>query len=276
MARRRDSKVNYTFLERKRIMDFLKEIKAAGDITMGEMDEKIEELLQMGEQVVDMLLNTVRNCDNEMLAIVGYALEYMDNPELVDPLIEVLLDPAVREEAKLRVISILEHYVDTTAPEFAEILEGAFDDFEGMMQRSTMNMLDSIQKDDEALAFLLQNFQEFPPEARVDFVKQFGETKDERAVKMLEILAKVDDKDAAKESVKYLGKIKSPKAYVALKGIIADIDDKEIIQQAEKALQRLRLMEVEPDKGEEEVRTELGDIHKVVISIMMGREAACF
>jgi len=271
MAQRtKDSKVNYTFLERKRIMDFLKEIRAAGDITIGEMDEKIEELFQMGDQIVDVLLNTIRSCDDEMLAIIGYALEYMDDPELVDPLIEILLDSSVREEVKLRVISILEDYVDTTDPAFAEILGSAFDDFEGMMNRSTMNMLDSIQEDDEALAFLLQNFHEFPPESRIDFVKQFGETKDERAVKILEILAKVDDKDAAKESVKYLGKIKSPRAYAALKGIIEDTDDKDIIQQAEKALQRLRLMEVEPDKNEEEVRTELGDIYKVVISIMDG------
>ena len=251
-------------------MDFLEEIKSAGDITISEMDAMIEELLQMSEQIVDVLLHTLQNCDDEMLEIVTYALEQIEEPELVDPLIEILLDASVREEVKLRIIPILEHYIDTMDPEFAEILADAFDDIEGIMRKSTMNMLDSIQENDEALAFLLQNFQEVPPEARIDFVKQFGETKDERAVKVLEILAKVDDKDAARESVKYLGRIKSPKAYAALERIIADTDDEEITQQAEKALQRLRLLEVKPDPQKEGVITELGDIYRVVMSAMDG------
>lgn len=268
---KRSSKVDYTLLERKRVIDFLEKIKSAEDITVEEIEQKMETLMAMGEHVQDVLLNIIRNCDDEMLPVVAYGLEYMDDPELIDPLIDILIDPSVREEIKLRILSILGNYgVDTSDPEFAEILESAFEDLEGVMHRSTMEMLDSIQQDDEAIAFLLEDFQEFPPEAQIEMVRQFGDTKDERAVKILEIFAEVDDKDVAQEAIRYLGKIESPQAYTALEQIIADSNDAEITKVAEKSMRILQLANVKPIPTEERI-SELGDIYKVIMSFIDGK-----
>jgi len=265
------SKVDYTLLERKRVIDFLEKIKSAGDITIEEMEQKMEVLMSMGEHVQDVLLSILRTCDDEILPIVTFGLEYMDDPELIDPLIEILIDHSVREEIKLRILSILGNYgVDTSDPEFAEILESAFEDFEGVMHRSTLDMLDSIQQDDEAIAFLLENFHQFPPEAQVEMVRQFGDTKDERAVKILEIFAEVDDKVVAQEAIKYLGKIESPKSYAALEQIIADNDDAEITKLAEKSMRILQLANVKPMPTEQRV-SMLGDIYKVIMSFIDGK-----
>ncbi len=247
------SKIDYTLLERRRARDFLEEINSAGDITIEEMEHKMEELMEMGEQVPDVLLNTIRNCDDDMSSVVAYALEYMDDPALIDPLMDIFIDPSVREDIKLRMLSIFEHYgIDTNTPEFSEIIVDAFDDIEDMMRKNTMKMLDSIQQDDEAIGFLLENCQECSPEERLAMVEQFGETKDERAVKILEIFAQVDDIAVAQEAIKYLGKIESPKAYVALERILANDNVQEIRQQAERSLRLLQLMRVTPDTHTEQ------------------------
>ena len=276
------SKIDYTLLERRRIRDFLEEINSAGDITIEEMEHKMEELMEMGEQVPDVLLNTIRNCDDDMSSVVAYALEYMDDPALIDPLMEIFIDPSVREDIKLRMLSIFEHYgIDTNTPEFSEIIVDAFDDIEDMIRKNTMKILDSIQQDDEAIAFLLENCQESSPEERIAMVEQFGETKDERAVKILEIFAQVDDIAVAQEAIKYLGKIESPKAYVALERILANDNVQEIRQQAERSLRLLQLMSVTPDTHTEQraqVREAIpriggGEIYKAVISFIDGNNS---
>ncbi len=267
---RRTSKIDYTLMRRRQVIDFLEAIKQMPDLTPFEADEKMEELIQMGPHVPSVLLDLLHRCDDdETIEIITYALEYLGDEEIVEPLIDIFVDAETSEKVKLRLLSTLASYgIDTRDPEFAEIFEEAFDDIEAVMAQSTEEMLVAMQNSDEAITFLLENYQEFPPQAKMELVTQFGERKDARAVSLLKVLAVLGEPQIAEAAISYLGKIKSPLALAALSEIIAEIQDAALKQAAEKSARRLRLMEVQPPRLTENPPD--GEIYKIILSFFDG------
>ena len=266
----RTAKVDYTLVRRRQVVDFLEAIKQNPDPTPWDMDEKMEELISMGPHVPTVLLDLLRRCDDdEIIEIISYALESLDDPAIIEPLIDIFVNPDTREEVKLRLLSTLASYgIDTADPEFAEIFDEAFDDIEAVMHRSTEGMLSAMQENDEALTFLLENYQEFPPQARMELVKQFGEKKDKRAVRLLKVLALLEDPQVAEAAIVYLGKIKSPVALAAIDEITMDIQDIALKKVVEKSAQRLRLMGIQPALLTTD--QSAGEVYKVILSFFDG------
>lgn len=265
----RTSKIDYTLMRRRRIIDFLEEIKQMPKLTSWKMNQKMEELLSMGAHVPSILLDLVQRCDDEILEIIAYALEYFDAPEIVDPLIDILVNTEIREAIRLRLLATLATYgVDTSNPEFAEIVHEAFDNIEEIMEQSIEDMLAAMHHNDEAITFLLENYQQFPHEGKMDLVQQFGEKRDERAVRLLKVLALLDDPQVAEAAISYLGRIKSPVALSALDDIAAETPDAERRKSAKKSAQRLKLMEVQPQPAT--LSSPDGEMYKVILSFFDG------
>ncbi len=239
--------IDYTIRERRLIREAFEALAHKTDIRVIDLDDKIEQLLARGSQVKPVLLSLLHSTDEAILVLLTLALESMDDPTIVEPLLQALRDPTVPEIAKLYLLPVLEYYdVDLEDPRLMAALSEAFDNLDYILERSTTHMLETLNEDDESLNFVLESFQELPSEVRLAFVRQFGETQDERAVRLLSLLVRTDDIDSACEAARYLGRIRSPRAARALKLLLTEPHPSEVTTQIKRSLQRLRLMSIAP------------------------------
>ena len=84
----RTSKIDYTLMRRRRVIDFLEEIKQMPKLTSWKMNQKMEELLSMGAHVPSILLDLVQRCDDEILAVLLRLDVTLGGQSLVNPVVD--------------------------------------------------------------------------------------------------------------------------------------------------------------------------------------------
>jgi hypothetical protein len=202
------SKVDYRLLHKRKIMEYLDSLKDK-DHTVGQMDESMKKLFNMGDQVVSICLSKLKESDERLAPVVCYALEFANDYSLVEPLMDILIMPNVSDKVKARILAVLYHY-GIDAGELP--LDLIMNDFDKVASESLEEMLNDIDKDYFLIPYILDDLEEFSPEMKIAYIRDIGHKRDERAIPLLEIIATIDNPYIAQESVKALGKIKSGKA----------------------------------------------------------------
>lgn len=239
------TQIDYTIRRRRLIREAFEQLAHQTDISFADLESQITQFLSSGDQVKPVLFSLFRSTDEAVLTLLAFALEMLNEPGVILPLLDSLTDPSVPEVAKLHLLPVLEYYdVDLEDSQLLEILAEAFGDLDIVLKHSIEHMLEAMDRDVESLNFLLENFQELPPDVRVAFVRQFGETRDERAAHLLSILARTEDCDAACEAARYLGRIRSPRSVAELELLLQEPHHPQVIAQAKRSLQRLHLVQV--------------------------------
>jgi hypothetical protein len=258
------SKVDYRLLYKKQILDLLESIKNI-NTSVWQLNKNMEKLFEFGDYVVPVCLSKLREGDEELAAVICYALEYVNDFSLVEPLMEMLILPNISDKIKARIISVLIHYgIDASELPISAIIK----DFDKIAQDSLLEMLDDINEDYFLIPYILEDFEEFPSDMKIVHLRDIGNQKNEKAIPLLEIIASINDVAVAQEAVKALGKIKSGKSLFVLNKIINKHENDIVKKVAFRESQRLKFsgvqLEVEP------LRLKLGEPKKIILSSIDG------
>ncbi|MCG0274921.1 MAG: HEAT repeat domain-containing protein [Thermosediminibacteraceae bacterium] len=235
-SRKKVSKIDYSLLKKREILSYLESLKNK-DYTVGQLDRSMKKLFRMGDLVVPVCLSKLKESDEELAPIVCYALEYANDYRLVGPLMDILVMPQVSDKVKARILSVLSHYgVDTGDLPLNSIMN----DFQKVVTQSLVEMIDDINRDYFLIPYILDDLQEFPLEVKLAYIREIGEHRLEKAVILLEILAKTDDVPVAEEAARALGKIKSGRALYALNKVLREVTNERVKKTVERESLRLR------------------------------------
>lgn len=100
-----------TRLRQRRIIDgFIKRLEGE-ELTLSQMERLTEKLVRLGPQVGPALIKKIARCrDEAAISRYLFALEYLDDDSLINPLLEILMkgegDPAI----KARILSTLRYF----------------------------------------------------------------------------------------------------------------------------------------------------------------------
>ncbi|MGB9812030.1 MAG: HEAT repeat domain-containing protein [Thermovenabulum sp.] len=229
-------KVDYSLLIKKQILEFLEGLKGK-DYTIKELNRSMKKLFKWGKMVVPVCLSKLKESDEELAPIVCYALEYANDYSLINPLMDILIMPNVSDRVKTRILSVLAHYgVDASELPLEYILR----DYNRITKISMMEMIEDINKDYFLLPYVLEDLQDFPLEARLSYIYDIGSYRMEKAIPILEVLAKVDETLVAEEAVKAISKIKSGKALFVLNRLLKKVKDEKVKKIIEREILRLK------------------------------------
>ncbi|TYP49275.1 HEAT repeat domain-containing protein [Thermosediminibacter litoriperuensis] len=235
-SRKKASKVDYSLLIKREILAYLEALKNK-DYTVGQLDKSMKKLFSMGDLVVSVCLSKLKESDEELAPIVCYALEYANDHRLVGPLMDILVMPQVSDRVKARILAVLSHYgVDTGDLPLDDIMS----DFEKIATQSLTEMIDDINRDYFLIPYILDDLQEFPPDVRLAYIRDIGEHRLEKAVVLLEILAKTDDVPVAEEAARALGRIKTGRALHALNRLSREVTNDRVKKTVERESLRLK------------------------------------
>ena len=103
-----------------------------------------EKAFRMGEMVVPVCLSKLRENDEELAPIACYALEFANDYDVVEPLIDILIMPDVSDRVKAQILAVLSQYgVDAGDLPLNIIMK----DFDKMASDSLIEMLEDIESD---------------------------------------------------------------------------------------------------------------------------------
>ncbi len=258
------SKVDYRLLYKKRIVDFLESLKGK-DHTVWQLDESMNKLFNMGEQVVPVCLDKLKEGDESLAPVVCYALEYADDYDVVEPLMDMLILPNISDKIKARILTVLSHY-GIDAGELP--LNIIMNDFDKVAADSLAEMIEDINNDVFLIPYILDDLEEFTLDMKLAYVNDIGNLKDEKSIPILEIMATIDEAQVAQEAIKALGKIKSGKALFTLNKLLNFLGIESVKKTAEREIQRLKFSGVQMEICKP--RLKLKEAEKVIISSMDG------
>ena len=79
------------------------------DLTDAEVEGAVQRLLQFGPAAMPILLEQFTAEDEALLAVATQALKVWENPDPVQPLLDLLRQPAMGDLAKALILNVLEH-----------------------------------------------------------------------------------------------------------------------------------------------------------------------
>ncbi|RKY05517.1 hypothetical protein DRP77_00780, partial [Candidatus Poribacteria bacterium] len=247
-------KVENILLLKRRVMDFLEELKSRQEITLHQLEEELDELLGMDERVPAVLINLLpRTRDPVILDLIAYALEFAGDESIVGPLIELLVSRETSPEAKLRIISVLNAYgYDSFSPEVIGSDPKVAAELEELADRSFRETMEMAERDEESLSLILEEIERFPFEAKIDYIRYLADYASPGAVRVLQALGMVvGDDRIAEAAIESLSGIKLPAALTALRDLARRAPSEELRSLADRGARRLALMGIEENEQEE-------------------------
>ena len=206
------SKVDYRLLYKKQISDYLESIDV-DNLTVKEANTIMDNLFKMGDQVIPVCIEKLKDDNEELAPVLCYVLQYAEDPSVVEPLIDILLSKGMSDEIKARILGVIAEYgVDINQLPLNSILT----DLDRMAANSMEKLLADISDDIFFMTYILEDFEDFSEDMQVAYLYDLGGTNDERAVGLLEVLARLSNPVIALESVKQIGRIKHPRALDSL------------------------------------------------------------
>lgn len=263
-------KVENILLLKRRVMDFLEELKSRQEITLHQLEEELDELLGMDERVPAVLINLLpRTRDPVILDLIAYALEFAGDESIVGPLIELLVSRETSPEAKLRIISVLNAYgYDSFSPEVIGSDPKVAAELEELADRSFRETMEMAERDEESLSLILEEIERFPFEAKIDYIRYLADYASPGAVRVLQALGMVvGDDRIAEAAIESLSGIKLPAALTALRDLARRAPSEELRSLADRGARRLALMGIEENEQEE---MRLGRVYKAILTSIDG------
>ena len=128
-------------------------------------------LFRMGEMVVPVCLSKLRENDEELAPIACYALEFANDYDVVEPLIDILIMPDVSDRVKAQILAVLSQYgVDAGDLPLNIIMK----DFDKMASESLIEMLEDIESDPFLIPYILDDLEEFSLDMKIAYIKDLG------------------------------------------------------------------------------------------------------
>lgn len=228
------------------ISHYLDEL-AERNLTANELEGKIRELLEQIRSdkptLVPILLNKLKRTQNPALAfVVGLALQQMNDPAIYDAVVALLHDPTVGDEVKMSLISVFVHYggdVETLD------VNRVFKHPPSSYLLAVGQLLDAIAEDENVISLFLDSFAQLPKAIQIGSVQGFGSLNDERALKLLAVLAEYWDRDVASAAIEAIGSIGSGKSLTVLDNLFNYRESAWGI--IEKSIQKLRRKGLSPE-----------------------------
>lgn len=260
----RASKVDYRLLYKRKIVEFLETIKSR-EQTVSQMNNSMKKLFNMGEYVLPVCISKLKENDDTLAPVICYALEFAEDYDVIEPLLDILKMSNISDSIKARVITVLSHYgVDVSQLPLDIIIK----DFDKIAVESLEDMLDDLNKDYFLIPYILDDLEGFSTEMKVFYVRDIGKLRNEKSIELLEILAIANEAPVAQEAARSLGKIRSSKSLDTLLRISNFVEDENVKDTILRETRRLRFCGITPEGNKS--RVELGDPIKIIISSIDG------
>lgn len=263
-------KVEDILLLKRRVIDFLEDLKYRPEITLHQLEEELDELLGMDERVPAVLINLLpRTRDPVILDLIAYALEFAGDESVVDPLIDLLVSRKTPTEAKLRIISVLNAYgYDSFSPEVMGSDPEVAAELEELADRSFKEAMEMAGRGEESLSLILEEIEGFPFEAKIDYIGYLADHPSPGAVRVLQALGMVvGEERIAGAAIESLSRIKLPAALAALRDLARRAPSEKLRSLADKGARRLALAGIEEERREE---ARLGRVYKAILTSIDG------
>lgn len=236
-------------------------------LSMEEAEDWVEDFFYTAEEegidVIPALLKRLKDADQNpnVIAAVAFMLEQYGDETVVEPVLELFKSPAISDSTRSTLLSVLDYYdVDTQDP----VLLSYFQDIERLGQTALEGMLE-LSEQEEMLETLVQGTSNFPKEAQLMMIAEFGKSRDERALPLLGVLAEHQDKELADAAIVQLGSIRSSKSIEILENLINHREDSQEL--IERSLRKLQFAGI----TKEETPASVFPVYKCIISWADGR-----
>ena len=234
----RRKKIDETLKERHGILHLLERLKK-DNISLVEMEEIGVKLQKSGKRALSPIVRQLwREKNSDLISKYTYLLDFFDDEVWIDQLIQIAIKRRdLEDEGKEALLGALEEYgVDVSGPPFSLLL--ARDDFP--LQTSLPKLLD---KGEEGLVYFVEDVLFYPPEARLDLIRELPRVKDPRILNLLGILLEVGDREIRLEVIAALGRVRDRDAAAILHGLQEDADE-QVRSAAARSLRRLNFLGV--------------------------------
>jgi|GEM_PF-881698 len=236
-------------------------------LSIEEAEDRVEDFFYEAEEAeVDLIPALLKKLKDEeqnsdVVTAVAFILEQYGDETVIEPVAELFKSPDITDTTRSTLLSVLDYYgVDTQDPS----LMSYFRDIEGLGQTALEGML-QLSEREEMLETLLQETSNFPKEAQLMMIAEFGKSRDERALPLLGVFAEYRDKELADAAVVQLGNIRSSKSIEILENLVTHREDsRELI---ERSLRKLQFAGV----TREETPAQGSPVYKCLLSWMDGR-----
>ncbi len=225
-------RVDTTLRKRRLISNFLRKLEEK-DITLVKMERIADRLLEMGKEVIPVLLKHLENVEDEEL-ISRYALiiEYLNYEDFINPLINIML----KKKNYNNVASLL-----TTLRNLnAELISPFFYKLSSRLKSSLLFLPPkNLDNEDRALLFI-EEFLDIPRDLQFSLIKKYS--KSQEYIEFLDILVEHHDPEIVKAVIDALGRIPSDRSYRILNRVIKQSGREELIKRAKRSLLRLKFL----------------------------------
>lgn len=258
------SNVDYRLLYKRKIVNFLETIKD-NEQTVSQMNESMKKLFNMGEYVIPVCISKLKEDDDILAPVICYALEFANNYDVINPLLDILKMPNISDKVKAGIITVLSYYgIDARELPLDTIIK----DFDKIAIESLENIFDDINEDYFLIPYILDDLEGFSTEMKVLYVRDIGNLRNEKSIELLEILAMTDDVSVVQEAARALGKIRTSKSLDTLIRVSNFIEDENVKDIVLREARRLRFCGIIPEVNKPNV--ELGEPVKLIITSIDG------
>ncbi len=188
-------------------------------LTPDQWDARIAELARRIERedtrAIPLLFKKLRSTqDSELASLIVFVIEKLEDPTVVERVLEVMRDPHVADEVKIELLPFLfRHGIDFSSPN----LVVAFKDPQAITHTLTEWMLDGLDQDENAIGSIVEELAKWDRESQRRWLRHFGERGDERALPLLATVAESHDVELARMAIAEIACIPSGRAVFVLK-----------------------------------------------------------
>ena len=203
-----------------------------------ELRQRAVEIAQRyGDKVLPALVAALDTTNPQLRGGLGHLAKRLDKDAAVTALRAAALNRGLSDQARLTAITILERFLE--AP-IDDAMYAGMAAPEQLALRSLQEVLADAQSDGMVLVEYFRQLGQEPPDVQLTMVRAARLLEGAEGVELLSMFAQEPAQPVAVEALQTLGMIAEPEAAAALQGVIPSLPP-ELRQQAERALQKLRL-----------------------------------
>lgn len=178
-----------------------------------------ERIALSGDQVIPAILNNLKRATPQMINVLGMlASQYPDQDEIADRLYDVAIDETQPDRYRIAAMLILERYLgEEPDPSLVHSLA----DPQTLVKESIQEMLTEAEADPLILIDYMHSLSEQPQQVLENIVDMLLLVGQERAVRVLCLLAQDESEPLAQAALHALGKINDPRAVQGLQTLQA-------------------------------------------------------
>ncbi|MCS6818187.1 MAG: hypothetical protein N0A16_03525 [Blastocatellia bacterium] len=203
------------------------------DARVAELARRIE---REDTRIIPLLFKKLRNTrDSELASLIVFVIEKLEDPTVVEGVLELMRDPSVADEVKIELLPfLLRHGIDLSSPSLA----ATFNDPQGIIHTLIEWLLDGLENDENAIGSIVENLGQWDRTSQRRWLSYFGERGDERALPLLATVAESHDAELARMAIAEIARIPSGRAVFVLETLF---NHRQTLRgEIERALRKLR------------------------------------